>query len=380
MADFRDALNAYGAKNDPAMARSSNANQYADLPNPRRAAEIVAEARQRVAASGGNPQHLQAMIQRVSDEFAQRDQMDQRGDSGGYQQPNNIDAYIDRVLQMSGMIGGPSASAGTQASGGTTAGGAGDNSQYAAPVDPVERGSPLPDAEPNPDNDDDGVDEAGNPSNWKEYAAWVAAGGTAYAAYKFLQKYKRPPTQADVGNIGGDPNSDRVAAAHGDAPRTAVDESIDAIEGDSAKRPRPAPPQQQIEGPRAALPKPDDFVDYNGDPVNHFSRNMSEEDFDQRFGAMVEGQESNVRPGPNRYSRDTPLPDDVPAEVIEQATQRAQSGDIRGAVTLLRENGVDLDDNLLRQLVEGANVFKSLQQRVGDVTGDAIRKGVRGAF
>lgn len=368
MANFRDDLNAYGAKNDPAMARSTNANQYADLPNPRRAAEIVAEARQRVAASGGNPKHLQAMIQRVSDEFAQRDQMSQGGDGGGYQQPNNIDAYIDRVLQMSGMTG-PASSTG--------AGSSRDNSQYAAPVGPVERGGPLPDAEPNPDNEDDGVDEVGNPSNWQEYAAWVAAGGTAYAAYKFMQKYKRPPTQADIGNVGGDPNSDRVAAAHGDAPRTAVDESIDAIEGDSAKRPRLAPPQQQIEGPRAALPAPADGGSAVDDSI---ASTMGQEDIDRVFQDRVEGRAgSEAMPGPNRFARDTPLPDDVPAEVIEQATQRAQSGDIRGAVTMLRENGVELDDNLLRQLVEGSNVFKSLQQRVGDVTGGAAGASIRRA-
>lgn len=81
-------------------------NEYSDLPNPQRAQEIINEARQRLAAQGGKANMLPAMIERVTNEFAQRDvqrRMSNPHQYNDYAQPNNMDAYIDRVLEMSGM-------------------------------------------------------------------------------------------------------------------------------------------------------------------------------------------------------------------------------------------------------------------------------------
>lgn len=333
-----------------------------------RADEIVSVARRRLADSNGKASQLPAMIQRVTEEFRQRDAQTNMSDArhiDNFEMPNNMDAYIDRVLQMSGMMDAPKAGVPTPTPRPTN-----DTSEYAAPVGEVERGGPLPDAAPNPANEE-APDDA---SLMKIFGALAAAGGVAWAVNELAKRY-------------GNQVAARVAAAspevNSDA-RTAVDESIDAVDGTNTKQPRLGEPVQQIEGPRAALPAPEAATNVDASiqaiegPTT--SNSYSQEDIDRVFQDRVEGRAgSQAMPGPNRFARDTPLPDDVPAEVIEQATRRAQSGDIRGAVALLRENGIELDDNLLRQLVEGSNAFKSLQQRIGSVVDDAAGASVRRA-
>lgn len=358
MASFRDDLNAYGAKNDPAMASSKNANQYADLPNPQRAEQIVTEARRRVAQSGGNPSHLPGMIQRVTNEFAQQDAA-QHPDSQSYRQPNNMENYIDQVLRMSGMMG-------AQKSGGQSADAQGQQT-YAAPSGDVERGGPLPDAAPNPDNETS-TDNADGETSWDEYAAWLAAGGTAYAAYKFYQRYGRQPSAEDVDVIMKNKDTAPVSADPNvsQKPASAVDETIDAVEGANPKQARLPAPQQ-------ALPSPSS-VDQSID------KTMDAELTDQQFQDRVEGRAgSETMPGPNRYNASDALPDEISPEIMQKVTAQAESGDVRGAVNLLRQNGVELSDSVLRQIVEGSNTFKSLQQRVGDVAGDAVGRSVRSA-
>lgn len=368
MADFRDQLNAYGARNDPAMARSTNANEYADLPNPRRAQEIVDEARRRLAANGGKASMLPAMIHKVTQEFAQRDRQ-QGSRSDGYVQPNNMEAYIDKVLQMSGMVDAPNVQM-------STGGGGGGDETEGAPVGEVERGGPLPDAEPNPANDEAAPDED---SLMEEFAALAAIGGTAYAAYKLYQKYGKK-VDADGRVIVDDPTND------GGDPRmaSAVDEMIDTVDGkqgriegpnrpllESPREALPAPqeqiegPRKQIEGPRDALPAPQRLLEGPQSPTDEMiDQTITQEDIDRVFADRVEGRDNTQRPGPNRFS-------DAAAEIddpIEQAIRAWQDGDIDTAVRILRENKVP------------AQTLRDRLNSVTDAVGRAAGKAARGAL
>lgn len=129
MADpVREAINQRGQQQG---YNQNNANEYADLPNNQRAQEIIAEARQRVAAGGGNASMLPQMIQKVTNEFEMRDRTGRHPDDvSGYQQPNNMEAYIDEVLRMSGMLGG----GGNPSGGGQAISGGGDTSGIPIPT------------------------------------------------------------------------------------------------------------------------------------------------------------------------------------------------------------------------------------------------------
>lgn len=361
MASFRDQLNAYGKQNDPAMSRHGN---YADLPNPQRAEEIVTEARQRLAASGGKASMLPQMIQRVSAEFAQRDDQNNRGSdrSPDYQQPNNIDAYIDRVLQMGGMTADPSnkAAAGDGASAGMD-----ESDDNAASVQlPSGEDAPIPTARPDME-----AEEGSDGWSFGQMAAGLLGMGGVAALGRYL--YDNYGKKA--GQVAGDALSD-------------IDKSIAAVDGDEAadvdggqrvvtetKQGRLAAPVDQIEGPRKQI------TDQSSNAVDDtINQTMSEEEFDQRFGGMVEGTENGVRPGPNRFSGQG-NPDPNVAAAIDEATALADSGNVRGAVNRLREAGVEIDDNLMRTLAEASNTFKSLRTRAGSVAGDAVGNAARRA-
>lgn len=399
----RDAFNKYGAS-------QGFGNNYADMPNPARAQEIVTEARQRLAAQGGKASMLPAMIQRVTAEFAQSDNLNNNPDiPGQYQQPNNIDAYIDRVLQMSGMNG----------DAGNGSGNAGIRVQAetsGAPVGVVEKGADLPDptksTAPTDTSDADGLP-------WSDFAKWAAIGGTAFALHQFIDKYGRKPT-ADEQAAGTEGPKSNVST-EGNTPRTAVDESIDAVDGENTtpKQARLAPadtkqiegPRAQIEGPRKMLTGPRSPVDESIDATNDWpvpsdeemqqhrqrtGNNMepgeaaenryTEDDIDKVFQDRYEGRSgSQVQPGPNRFAGDTVQNDlagreGTPNPAIQEAAAMADKGDVRGAVLHLRENGIDLDDNMLRQLIEHADTFKTLQSRVGNVAGKTAGRAVRGAL
>ena len=163
----------------------------------------------------------------------------------------------------------------------------------------------------------------------------------------------------DTAPVSADPNVSQK-------PASAVDETIDAVEGANPKQARLPAPQQ-------ALPSPSS-VDQSID------KTMDAELTDQQFQDRVEGRAgSETMPGPNRYNASDALPDEISPEIMQKVTAQAESGDVRGAVNLLRQNGVELSDSVLRQIVEGSNTFKSLQQRVGDVAGDAVGRSVRSA-
>lgn len=343
MANLRDMFNAYGAQNDPAMARQSNANAYADLPNPRRAQEIVQVARERLAASGGKASQLPAMIERVTQEFASQDQP-----GGDYQQPNNMEAYIDRVLQMSGMSGGSSAPTPTPR----------PDDTLSAPVGEVERGGPIPDAAANPANGDATV--ADDNTMMAEFASLAAIGGAAYAAYKLYQKYGKTVTP-DGRSLTDMPNATDGGA---DAKTSRLDPA--QIEAEERRMIPHMPDTAQIEGEDTPRLPPPTAIDES------IASTLDDGEFDRRFQADIEGRSGvNTQVGPNRFANDPEV------AAFQEIERLAASGDVRGAVNYARQNGIELDDNMMRMLAEGSNIVKSLRDRIGDVAGPALRQAVR---
>lgn len=322
---------------------------------PDRVQEIIAEARRRVADSGGKASSLPAMIERVTNEFRMRDQQtNQFQDRVDYEMPNNMEAYIDRVLQMSGMTGsGSSVPTPTPRPDG----------DMSAPVDPVERGGALADAAPNPDNK--GATVADKDSLMADFAKWAAIGGTAYAAYKLYQKYGK--TVDSSSNLISDmPNAD-TGGTDDKSARVTTPEVQQQLEAEQ-RRMIPHMPDSAAITDEGTPRLPPSSVDES------IASTLGDDEFDRRFQADIEGRSGvDTRTGPNRFN--TGADDAVLAEV----ERLAKSGDVRGAVNYARQNGVELTDEMMQALAEGSNLRKSLSDRLGDVVGPTIQNAIRQA-
>lgn len=363
-----------------AVALSSGGNHMAmfqrnapsDLPNNQRAQEIIAEARQRLAASGGKASMLPQMIQRVTAEYGQRDdQQISRPGERDYRQPNNMEAYIDQVLHMSGMAGDNA----------RTSQNAGGDASIPIPTErptDIDAGTPMPmaddgaDKEPDTDADDGGV------TFGQVAAGLLGMGGAAALARYLYQNYGAQAKQmgADaLSDIDKSINATTGENASGGVPAV-VDDGSDA-EGEAGKQDRLAPPNKQIGGPDAQLEGPRKQIGAQSDTDAMIESTMSDDDIDNVFRTRVEGEDNTPRPGPNRFADIAKKGDPRIAQTIDQATEMANSGDVRGAVALMRQNGIDIDENMLRTLAAASNTVKSLRSRVGDVAGNAVRRAAR---
>lgn len=335
----------------------------ATLPNQQRAEDIVAEARRRLADSGGKASMLQQMIQKVTNDFASDDALNVNASDRAqqYQQPNNIDSYIDKVLQMSGMTEAPARSAMSSGVGGEVSG---------APVEPVER-APLPDAEPNPANDAAAAPDEN--SLMDEFMMLAGVGGTAWAAYQLFKKYgKQVGTDGRVVVDNPDPEArartEAAAAVNADS-RGAIDNMIDAIDGDTGKQARLAGPEEQrlLEGPSEQMDVQRNQVMQTNPVDESIDRTMSQEDIDQVFQDRVEGRDNSMRTGPNRFN------ESAAADPIEEAIRLWQDGDVDGAVRIMREN--DIPAQTLRERLNA--VTGAARNAASDAARGAVRLGVR---
>lgn len=155
---------------------------------------IRKEATRRVAEQGGNPANMRNMMQMVMQEMNQRDEMQRnsgRGDDSlAFQQPNNVENYLDTVLQMSGMVPGPQAAP-----------------AMAAPTGAVETAAlpPVQDEDTNVSPEDEIIRQAEkNGLSVGEIAAALgtlgAAGGGAYYLMKKFGKGGAGPNGIDGGD------------------------------------------------------------------------------------------------------------------------------------------------------------------------------------
>lgn len=303
-------------------------NEQSDLPTPKRAQEIVNIARERLASSGGKASQLPAMIERVKNEFAVKDDQNYASDRGGdkYQQPNTIDNYIDKVLEMSGMTGSGN---GLPSSGPipedrpmqdeTSSAGGGVGSDYAADAASQEQVA--------------GADD-------EDYSGWSPAqllagaagvGGLVWLLRKGLAMYNSGQEAGDIAQ-----NGVRQLAA----PRSSVDETIDAIDGVNT-----ADKQARIEGEnRPLLEGPRTAI-----------TDQSDDAIDEVFRSRVEGA-SGDRPSTQSRFANKPASTDFIQPLAQQIIDQGMSP--RDAVRFLQENGVDVQD-FLPTLAERSNTVKN---------------------
>jgi hypothetical protein len=258
---------------------------------------------------------------------------------------NSMDAYIDKVAGMAGMTDVPTPTA-RPTDGGMTAGEDGMPAEGA--------NIPVPTARPQM-----GPNEDANSSNGFTTAELILGtlglGGAAAAARALYNKYnsKSGASADDITSIADTPEQRAGDMQQIDAEKTA----------------RLAPPAQQITetkalpAPPKALPAPN-AVD---DMINATEAVPDVDAAAQRFVEEGGDHANNVNRFSQQGSRDV---------TVNNAAALADKGDIRGAVKALRDAGIDIDDNMLRMLVENSATARSLKDRAAGMAGQAARRAV----
>ena len=284
----------------------------------------------------------------------------------GNQLPSqSMNAYVDKVLEMSGMTGAPQNVPVPQSRPSM------DDGVVSGMTGTENNPGKLKDDTVVVDSEEPGTDAGGSEWSMTDLLLGVLGiGGATAAARALLKRYQN----GERGTINPDGTASlSTANAADDITAIADSDEQKAISGPDAKQARlPAPPQQ-IEGPRAALPAPNAQLPAPVAPNavdESIASTLSEDDIDAIFRDRVEG----VAPRPsdqNRFSEGSNID-----AVVRDAASLADRGDIRGAVNILRQNGIELDENMLRTLAESSNTAKSLRQRAGDMAGQAARRAV----
>lgn len=307
---------------------------------PDRAQAIVAEARRRLAEMGGKASQLPAMIQRVTQEYELYDQQAQMSDGGhphNYQMPNNMDAYIDEVLQMSGMKPKPTKSAASSRASSASA-----SANHPSP--PRRPTAEEPEGETAvAEESSDGAtpaSEGGGITGSDLATAAGLAGGTALF-YHLLRGAGRTPQQAEA-----------------DAPRTPVDEMIDAIDGNDGSTSRAVVPRGST-----------DPAEVNASVPAEVSASDPQSRIDQTFA--VDAEARKALPPPQRA-----IPD-MSADFENTARAVAEASDPADAVRRLRELGMDLTQDQVDMI---ARDFKTLKERAASVVGRAAGSAARRAM
>lgn len=263
----------------------------------------------------------------------------------GNQLPSNsMDAYIDKVAGMAGMTDAPVP---------TSRPSNGDAVMTDAAIPADGTNIPVPQARPEmgPNTDANSTDGF---TTAELILGTLGLGGAAAAARALYNKYNSSKVGAD----------DITAVA--DTPEQRANALPDA-EVDKTGR-LPPPPQQITEtkalpAPQQALPAPNAVDDM-------IAATEVQPDVDaaaQRFVEQGGDHANNVNRFSQKGSRDV---------VVNDAAALADKGDIRGAVKALRDAGIDIDDNMLRMLVENSSTARSLKDRAAGMAGQAARRAV----
>lgn len=303
--------------------------------------------------------------------------MNAEGNSSAPKQGNqlpsgSIDGMIDQVLEMSGMTGGGNVPIPQlRPNDMNTSGMTGTENNPGKLADDMVQSDGT-----NANMDDD-------PNNWSTAELLLGAlgfGGATAAARALYNQYKSGQT--------GQPNANGATAGTG-ATTDADAEDITAVaDSDEQKQQaiidqktkRLAPPLQQIEGPRNALPSPDN----SGPPAlpspidETINSTMSDEEFDARVGREV-GSQGNAPSNQSRFApSNAPQVDDI---IVRKAAELIDQGNIREGFRMLNEAGVEIDERLLQMFAQQSNTAKSLRQRAVDIGGqgviDAARRSAR---
>lgn len=281
---------------------------------------IRKEATRRVAEQGGNPANMRNMMQMVMQEMNQRDEMQRnsgRGDDSlAFQQPNNVENYLDTVLQMSGMVSGPQAAP-----------------AMAAPTGAVETAAlpPVQDEDTNVSPEDEIIRQAEkNGLSVGEIAAALGtlgvAGGGAYYLMKKFGKGGTGPNGIDGGDATTPPGEGTSLQELRPNDSVSMNDFSDMDE-------------------EIARTNGEAYTDANGRP-----RRMSENGWPKGTESWAEGG-----------NRD---------QVISKA---ASMSSVRDAVNYLKQNGIELDEQVMRSLADIAN---SVRAKATGAAGRAARRGM----
>lgn len=182
----------------------------------------------------------------------------------------------------------------------------------------------------------------------------LGLGGAAFGGKAIYDAYKsgyRPQSGSD------------------EVPNASVDNPEGYADADVEKQGRiPMEERLLLEGPKdaitdqssqRALPSPTD---------ESIAATLGDEEFDQRFAANVEGTAQR----PSTQSRFKQGQAGIAPKLAQDVKALADGGDLRGAIMMLRENGIELDDRMLQSIIENApataamrNQVKGLAQRAG---------------
>lgn len=332
------------------MAPQPNVNN----PMEARSQEIVAEARRRLADGNGKASQLPQMIQRVTQEFEQQDQATRMSDHGdAMQMPDDMNNYIDRVLEMSGMK--------QPASGGAPA--AGGQQDAGVPLPPQrpqdtaapaggEMGPPVP---PGLNQPSGGMGLAG------QAAGLGVAGGVSYLLLKALQsKYGKGvvPDELVAQAQAGDAVDPRTVQGGDGATNDPRMQQL-LLEGPSAQKQLTGPEMHaQLTGPvdAAALPPPSQQLPPPNAQLEAPPKQITgpQSAVDQSI-AKVDGASPSAPPN------------------IDELIAGIKGMNAEDAMKYLRQNGVSNDvlDEVARAHVEGG-------QNAGVPAADSLAKRAKG--
>lgn len=117
--------------------------------------------------------------------------------------------------------------------------------------------------------------------------------------------------------------------------------------------------------PPKALPSPTEQMidEVDGNPQSPEQRMLEDGDMPQR----------RARPELPQAANDGA----VPPEIVEQLKAAMDNGNARQAIQIMRQNGIQIDDGLIRMLSQASNTAKSLSKRAAETVAPAVRNAVR---
>ncbi len=261
---------------------------------------------------------------------------------------NSMDAYIDKVAGMAGLTDKPA----------TQAASLPDGQDAPIPLARPDMGDTLVDDAntPNTTGNDPNADASGF-STAELLLGALGLGGAATAAKMLYNKYASSQSADDITAVADTP----------DQRATALEAPEEMRQITTEKQGRLPPPAQQITETKA-LPAPN-AVDAMIDATE---ADVVQPDPDAAAQRFVEqgGQPANQI---NRFAQ---TGNNAQQQVIERAAALADQGDIRSAVKELRNNGIAIDDNLLRILVENSSTARTLKDRAASMAGRAAARAV----
>lgn len=193
----------------------------------------------------------------------------------------------------------------------------------------------------------------------------------------------------------------RPQSGSAEVPEASVDNPEGYADADVEKQGRiPMEERLLLEGPRNAVTdqqsqvsNPQDMygneleMDKNGWPAGtdkwaqrpvsnptdeSIAATIGDDEFDQRFAANVEGTADR----PSTQNRFKPGQGRIAPKLAQDVKALADSGDLRGAIMMLRENGIGLDDRMLQSIIENSPATAAMRSQVKGLAQRAGRKAV----